>query len=123
MDATVSQELRDFSEAHKEVNLYLPRCVLALSQSITGLEKEVTVSIPLWDFEKAVELANEVLVFHYNGGEFNQIRNTDLDNFMDKPAARQVMWGRPRVPFYALNLFTTISSLSLADNALNTESF
>jgi len=58
-DATSSQELRDFAEAHGEVNKYLPCAVLALSQSITGLEKEVPVFVPLWDFEKAVDLANK----------------------------------------------------------------
>jgi len=91
-----------------------------------------------------IDTDKRILLFHYNGGECMNNPNmncppgfhdwfqsaaetkfeyTDLDDFMDKPAACQVTRGRPRAPFYALNLFTTIPSLSLAEDSLNTQSF
>jgi len=56
-DANLSQEAKDYRTNHLEVQKYLPLSALALSNSLTGLEKEVLVLVPLWDVEHAHSLS------------------------------------------------------------------
>ena len=58
IDATLTPEGREYQTSRRaELQKYLPRSGLAVAPSLTGLQREVLIFVPLWDFESARKIA------------------------------------------------------------------